>query len=288
MIPTQNIVAWGLTVPWAEQRQVEQDLIISRALVEIFSDPSLKEQLRFRGGTALNKLHFAKPLRYSEDIDLVRTSEGPIGPIIDALRRVLEPWMGHARYEPSPVAPKLRFRIEPEDKSATIRVKVEINTTEITAYEPTIRIPFEVKNPWFTGRADIPTFAREEILATKLRALLQRDKGRDLIDLSHAKGVFGNLDSGKVAACLGKYLKASGQAISRAQAEERMFAKLDNKAFMADVRPLLSADEAEKFDDKGARAAFKTVFSEFIKNMPGHAWAKTKETAQRVGMTDLA
>lgn len=288
MIPTQNIIAWGQTVPWAEQRQVEQDLIISRALVEIFNDPFLKEQLRFRGGTALNKLHFPKPLRYSEDIDLVRTSHGPIGPILDALRRILEPWMGHANFEQSQVAPKLRFRIAPEDKSPTIRVKVEINTAETTAYEPPIESPFEVKNPWFTGRADIPTFAREEMLATKLRALLQRDKGRDLIDLSHAKAAFGNLDAGKVVACLRKYLKASDQAISRAEAEERMFDKLENRAFMADVRPLLSADEAEKFDDKAARASFKTVFSEYIKNMPGLAWAKTKETAERVGMTDLA
>ena len=287
MIPAQNIVAWGQTVPWAEQRQVEQDLIISRALVEIFNDPFLKENLRFRGGTALNKLHLSKPLRYSEDIDLVRTSHGPIGPILDALRRVLEPWMGRANYEASQVAPKLRFRIEPEDGSAPIRVKVEINTTETTAYEPLITIPFEVKNPWFTGRADIPTFTREEILATKLRALLQRDKGRDMIDLSHAKAVFANLDTGKVTTCLAKYLKASGQAISRAEAEERMFAKLDNTAFMADVRPLLSADEAEKFDDKAARTSFKTVFSDYIKKMPGHAWAKTKETAERVGMTDL-
>ena len=117
---------------------------------------------------------------------------------------------------------------------------------------------------------------------------MQRDKGRDLIDLSHAKGVFANLDTGKVAACLGKYLKASGQSISRAEAEERMFNKLDNTAFMADVRPLLSADEAEKFDNKAARTAFKIVFSEYIKKMPGNAWAKTKETAERVGMTDLA
>ena len=58
MIPAMNIVAWGRTVPWVEQRQVEQDLIISRALTEIFNDASLREQLRFRGGTALNKLHF--------------------------------------------------------------------------------------------------------------------------------------------------------------------------------------------------------------------------------------
>ena len=74
MIPAQNIVAWGSVVPWADQRQVEQDLIISRALVDIFNDKMLSTELRFRGGTALNKLHFPKPLRYSEDIDLVRTS----------------------------------------------------------------------------------------------------------------------------------------------------------------------------------------------------------------------
>jgi predicted nucleotidyltransferase component of viral defense system len=74
MIPTQDIVAWGNVVPWADQRQVEQDLVISRALIEIFSDAMLHDALRFRGGTALDKLHFPMPLRNSEDIDLVRTS----------------------------------------------------------------------------------------------------------------------------------------------------------------------------------------------------------------------
>ncbi len=74
MIPAQNIIAWSQQAPWAEQRQVEQDLIISRALVALFSDPFLALELRLRGGTALNKLHFPKPLRYSEDIDLVRAT----------------------------------------------------------------------------------------------------------------------------------------------------------------------------------------------------------------------
>nr|WP_281410353.1 nucleotidyl transferase AbiEii/AbiGii toxin family protein [Rhizobium laguerreae] len=64
--------------------QIEQDLIISRAVVAIFTDPFLREALRFRGGTALNKLHFPAPLRYSEDINLVRTEAGPIGPVLDA------------------------------------------------------------------------------------------------------------------------------------------------------------------------------------------------------------
>ena len=56
MIPSQNIVAWGTVVPWADERQVEQDLIISRAIVAIFSDDILRQELRFRGGTALQEL----------------------------------------------------------------------------------------------------------------------------------------------------------------------------------------------------------------------------------------
>lgn len=91
MIPMMNIIAWSNVVPWAEQRQVEQDLIISGAIVDLFADPFLREQLRFRGGTALNKLHFPAPIRYSEDIDLVRTTSGPIGPILDRVRERLEP-----------------------------------------------------------------------------------------------------------------------------------------------------------------------------------------------------
>ena len=94
MIPAQNVVAWGNVVPWADQRQIEQDLITGRAVVEIFSGEMLRDALRLRGGTALNKLHFQVPPRYSEDIGLVRTSAGPIGPILDRLRVVLEPWLG--------------------------------------------------------------------------------------------------------------------------------------------------------------------------------------------------
>jgi hypothetical protein len=183
----------------------------------------------------------------------------------------------------------LRFRVPAEDKTSDvpIRLKIEINTRERTAYEPQRVIPFAVNNPWFSGRANIATFSNEEILATKLRALLQRDKGRDLIDLAHAIAVFETLDAARVVRCLKQYLDAAEQAISRAQAEQRMFAKLANVDFMADVRPLLAAGEAEKFDDEAARAAFRTVFSAFINRLPGDAWALTGETAERLGMPEL-
>jgi predicted nucleotidyltransferase component of viral defense system len=56
MIPKADIVAWRQTAPWVSDAQVEQDLIISRALVCMFQDTSISEQLAFKGGTALHKL----------------------------------------------------------------------------------------------------------------------------------------------------------------------------------------------------------------------------------------
>ncbi len=82
MIPRDYITEWRAEAPWIQDFQVEQDLVISRALVEIFSRPVLHEALAFRGGTALYKLHLKPPARYSEDIDLVQTKAEPAGPSV--------------------------------------------------------------------------------------------------------------------------------------------------------------------------------------------------------------
>jgi len=286
MIPAQNIVAWGNVVPWADQRQVEQDLIISRALIEIFSDDVLRNALRFRGGTALNKLHFPAPLRYSEDIDLVRTSAGPIGPILDRLRTLLEPWLGPARFDQSPVAPKFRFRVEAEDGSGVpIRLKIEINTREIDVFDAVAALPLAVVNPWFSGEAFIPTFSREEMLATKLRALLQRDKGRDLYDIAHALDVFEDLATDRIVEMFGRYLALSGQAISRAEAQQRMFAKLANPRFLLDMRPLLPADQVEILTEASTAESFRLVFTTLVDRLPGEPWAKTPAMKERFGIS---
>jgi len=286
MIPMMNIIAWGNVVPWAEQRQVEQDLIISRAIVDLFADPFLLEQLRFRGGTALNKLHFPAPIRYSEDIDLVRTTSGPIGPILDRVRERLEPWLGRASFEQSPVAPKLRFRAQAEDPAAAaqIRLKVEINTSEIEACDPPQAISFRVDNPWFSGSAEIPTFSREEMLATKLRALLQRNKGRDLFDLAHALDVFKELKTARVVECFSQYLQRTEIRISRAEAEQRMFAKLSNPGFLADMRPLLAASEADRLTNDAMKAEFAKVFHRYVTLIPGDPWVRTDEMKERFGV----
>ncbi|WP_371224222.1 nucleotidyl transferase AbiEii/AbiGii toxin family protein [Roseovarius sp. 2305UL8-3] len=288
MIPETNITAWSLVAPWAEPRQVEQDLIISRALVEIFNHDFLGAELRFRGGTALNKVIFPEPLRYSEDIDLVRTTAGPIGPILDALREVLEPWLGQANYAASPVAPKLRFRVPAEDDpDAQIRLKVEINIAEIEAFDPPASIPYVVENPWFTGNTTIASFSPEELLATKLRALLQRDKGRDLFDLDHALDALPALDFDHVVELFVRYLDQQDQTISRAEAEQRMLAKFARPDLLGDIRALLTPDRADTLDGAAGRAAFIRVFIKIIERLPGQRWARTGEVAEQLGLSEL-
>lgn len=286
MIPQDYITAWSRIAPWASQRQVEQDLIISRALAAIFSNPFLRGELRFRGGTALNKLHFPVPLRYSEDIDLVRTTAGPIRPLLDHLHEVLDPWLGKPRFDQSPVAPKLKYTVEAEDRDSPspIKLKIEINTREREAYDPPIEIPFGIKNPWFTGETIIPTFSREEMLATKLRALLQRDKGRDLFDLDHALTVFEGLDTARVVECFRLYLEKAEVTISRAEAQQRMFQKLANPTFFTDMRPLLSTDRAKALTDETLKTTFVRVMKELIDRIPGDEWAKAGEMRERFGV----
>jgi hypothetical protein len=211
----------------------------------------------------------------------VRTKTGPIGPVLDAVRGVLEPWLGKASSDLTRIAPKLRFRVPADDGSGIIKLKIEINTREVEAYDPPVEIPFKVENTWFSGNSAIITYSREEMLATKLRALLQRDKGRDLFDLAHALDLFEELNLNRTIECFGLYLKNSDQAIPRAEAERRMFTKLATPSFLTDMRPLLSAAEAVKLDDTATKQTFEKVFTEFIMRLPGDSWARTEEMKRR-------
>jgi hypothetical protein len=198
---------------------------------------------------------------------------------------VLEPWLGRAGFDQSPVAPRLRFRVPAEEGSVELRLKIEINTWETEAHDGPHSVPLRVDNSWFSGVADIPTYSREEMLATKLRALLQRDKGRDL---AHGLDVFQGLNAARVVECLGLYLEKASIRIPRAEAEKRMFAKLSRPRFLADVRPLVSAQMAASLDDEFTKRAFLRVFSGFIVRMPGDPWVKSEEMKERLGIHGLA
>lgn len=102
------------------------------------------------------------------------------------------------------------------------QLRARFKYDEREAYDPIRLRPFKVENPWFSGAADIPTFSNEELLATKLRALLQRKKGRDLIDLSHALATFEALDVQKVVDLSGRYLNATGVKRGRIAADNQV------------------------------------------------------------------
>lgn len=187
MIPKAFINAWRERAPWRIDAQVEQDLVISRALVEMYAVPELRERLAFRGGTALYKLHLLPPARCSEDIDLVQVDARPIGETLNIVRGVLDPWLGTPQRKFKEGRVNLVYRFESEDSPPLrMRLKIEINTREHFTELGLVRAPLNVEGRWFAGAADVTTFDVNELMGTKLRALYQRKKGRDLFDMAHA------------------------------------------------------------------------------------------------------
>jgi predicted nucleotidyltransferase component of viral defense system len=180
MIPRAHIVDWARNVGWQTDDQVEQDLLLSRLIVEIADDPLLGNELAFRGGTCLHKLHTAMPARYSEDLDYVRRNAGGIADLTRAVSAIGERLGMQVRTRITRY-PKIYLRAPFESGDATMRIKIEINTLERTPASPLIKLPFEVSSPWFSRTTEVQTFSLAELMATKLRALFQRAKGRDLL-----------------------------------------------------------------------------------------------------------
>lgn len=267
MIPKASITAWRKSAPWGEDWQVEQDLILSRALVDLFGCPAIAEQAAFRGGTALHKLFFDLPGRYSEDIDLVQKDAGPIGPLIDEIRHALDPWLG----EPTWKAGTERFTLRYHFKTTMApvvqaRVKIEINTREHFAVHGFATRPFEVDNSWFSGTAEIATYTMPELLGTKLRALYQRKKGRDLFDLDLSLD-HGELDVDLVLEAFEEYMAFGGTPVTRAQFEANMAAKIADPPFLADVPPLLRTGIEHEPTE-----AWPRVHAALVSRLPGDPW----------------
>jgi hypothetical protein len=115
VIPRDFITEWRAHAPWVSDVQVEQDLVICRALVALFSRPEVARALAFRGGTALYKLHLRPAARYSEDIDLVQIEAGPIGPVLKEVRAALDAWLGEPSWKQSEGRVTLNYRFRSED-----------------------------------------------------------------------------------------------------------------------------------------------------------------------------
>jgi predicted nucleotidyltransferase component of viral defense system len=269
MIPEFCILQWRKEAPWKESYQVEQDLIISRALIDLYSNSLIRENLAFRGGTALYKLFIKPAARYSEDIDLVQLKEQPIGDTLNAIRSALK-WLGEPQRKLTERSAKMVYRYTTTD-NLNKKLKIEINTTEHFKINELEAKSLQVKNPWFTGESSIITYNINELMGTKLRALYQRRKGRDLFDLWI---VIKNdmVDCKAVVECFLGYCLHDKQQITRAIFEKNFNEKLQHKEFGYDIISLLSKDVGWSIEE--AQSLLQQKIIEFL---PGEAYKKVQK-----------
>lgn len=250
MISSTQLTHWATVVPWISSDQVEQDLVLSRLIVEIAQDPYLGDELVFRGGTCLHKLYDTGSARYSEDLDYVRRSGGGIADLTRAVTAIGERLGMEVRTKVGR-HPKILLRAPFESGSGRMRVKVEVNTFERAPARPLTHVHHAVTSPWFTGDAEVQTFDLAELVATKIRALFQRSKGRDLFDLWLAITRLGVTPEALVA-CFAPY-RPDGYTARRAELNLRE--KLRSDDFRNDLRPLVGTWPADYDIDHAAALA---------------------------------
>ncbi|MCC6157671.1 MAG: nucleotidyl transferase AbiEii/AbiGii toxin family protein [Deltaproteobacteria bacterium] len=270
MIPFDDITQWRTQARWTQDLQVEQDMVITRTVIEMFDRPEIAKALAFRGGTALYKLHIKPAPRYSEDIDLVQVEPGSIGDTLTAVRAVLDPWLGSPKRSFNEGRVILIYRMTSEGAPAIpMRLKVEINTREHFTVFGFEERTLEMQSRWFSGAAPIRTYALDELLGTKLRALYQRKKSRDLFDLWIA-GKHGSGDPARIVECFRRYLEHDGAHVSRAEFEMNLHEKYGDSVFAKDIAPLLAT--GVEWDTASAE---EYIRREVMPLLPGEPWKGT-------------
>lgn len=265
MIDRKFLLEWSRQFPWKHDEFVEQDLLLSRAVVAIYSDPYLAERLAWRGGTALYKLYLKPQPRYSEDIDLVLINPEPMGPVLDRLRQVLS-FVPDQQAKGKRYNHILKLRYESENETPiSMRIKIEINCNEHFTELGFDSVPFEVKNSWFSGACNVTAYRLEEMLGTKFNAVYGRKKTRDLFDLDY---VFRHAspDAETILRCWRRYKQELGEGIP------------SWREYCRNVE--------EKLSDPDYRNGMTALLRSGITFDPASAWLNVKDKIVNLLMTD--
>jgi len=270
-ITRRDILAHQAVVPWAAQYQVEQDLLLCRAMVALFDDKFLSSQIAMRGGTLLHKVHLAPPARYSEDIDLVAVGSRPADHIRRAIRRVLTDVLGTPKASVwDTLALAIRNTVKPSrvlrmtysarsiiEPNRTLEIVVEANMTERKPHRVVVDMPFNFPFRDKAVQTRIKGFDIHEMLGTKMRAMLQRKRGRDLFDLYWALTKSPTpVDPAAIIASFEHYLKQEGTKAGRAEFIGILDGHLKDHGFCSDMQPLLRTDIT--YDPQAAGKYVKT------------------------------
>lgn len=262
MIAEKHINEWAEFMPWKSKELIEQDLLICRVLCELYNDEFIAEHLAFRGGTMLNKIYLSPQPRYSEDIDLVQINAEPIKDTIERVRKVLT-FLGKPVIKQKAHNNTLVFRLNSETPPIVpMHLKIEINTREHFNVLGLIQKEFQVENSWFSGNCKLTTYKLEELLGTKVRALYQRRKGRDLFDLWKSLSTQ-TLDIDKIIQSYHKYMQfVVDTPPTQKQYLQNMELKLQDSEFIGDTAMLLRPDA-----EYNPQEAWEFIWTELIEKV---------------------
>jgi predicted nucleotidyltransferase component of viral defense system len=244
----------------------------------IFEDKFLTGQVAMRGGTVLHKAHLAPASRYSEDIDLVLVGDRPPGHIKKALTRVLKPLLGNP-VESVMTDIQLTVRnlvakskiirststYDPTSSDAALaHLKVEVNTNENKSFFPLVTVKVQVPGPGAARHIAVASYDLDEMLGTKLRALLQREHGRDLFDIvwawetSQQPHAVSKVNPGRVGEAFRFYMRQEGSTFSAANIEAELARRMKSRKFLSDMDGYLAHDRT--YSPQSAYEQFCQVF----------------------------
>ena len=284
MIPEAAIAEWQNTQPWGDATLAEPDLLLSRALCAIFQHPKLSAILRFRGGNAIHKLVMPTPGRFSEDLDLIYIKDAKIGPMLDCFREAMDWFKGSIKHTYN--GTRFYFYFTPtHDPSDRQRIKIEFNIREKVFAEDPILYNYTVDNPWFSGEANVWSFPPEDLMGSKLLALLSRAKDRDLFDFYDTRARL-NIDIGRVMQALTFYAnqRRARTRLTRAVAEQRLLDKLgrpENPRVNITSEVQHHLRQGARYTEDDALTTLAYVFSELLPELPGRPWKSAPDVLQR-------
>jgi len=175
---------------------VEKDYVLSKTLMALSQIDLFNQNLLFKGATALKKCYYPD-WRFSEDIDLTATKPLEPGKIkaifqgtvdeVDSLFGLSMRVMEYSQYPKNveePITASLKLGYDgPLRKSSGQKNNIRV---DIAFDEVVVSVP--ITKPILTSYTDdieaqVRLYSLEEIMAEKLRSILQRGKSRDYYDV---------------------------------------------------------------------------------------------------------
>ncbi len=175
---------------------IEKDFVISTILLLISELPefsSYSRKMTFRGGTCIKKVYYPDETRFSEDLDFTNLTVEESNSFLDEVNNFVGRNIGVTTFERTEVEYQNQRGLDFILYYTSIlqqRNHISFNLSTATPVVEPKRMKVDV-SPYFKVSPRLQTMRINEILAEKMRALLQRKKPRDVFDiwfLIHEKG----------------------------------------------------------------------------------------------------